>query len=89
MTRDGRYIFVIHHKDNIVAVIDTAKQEVVKNISVGTGKKQAHGGYFTPDGKYFYMINAEDNLMNKIDVAKMEVVTRISEGRSAMYFGIK
>jgi YVTN family beta-propeller protein len=89
MTKDGKYIFVIHHKDNVVTVIDVAKQEVLKNISVGTGKKQAHGGYFTPDGKYYFMINAEDNVMVKVDVAKMEVVSKIPVGKSAMYFGIK
>src|SRR5208282_815814 len=75
-SKDGKYIFVIHHKDNVIAVIDTEKREVVKNISVGNGKKQAHAGYFTPDGQYFYMINTEDNVMVKIDVRKMEVVSR-------------
>lgn len=89
MTKDGKYIFVIHHKDNVLTVIDVAKQEVLKNIPVGTGKKQAHGGYFTPDGKHFYMINSEDNVMNKIDVEKMEVLSRIPVGKSAMFFGIK
>ncbi len=89
MTRDGKYFFVIQHKDNVVTVIDIAKQEVVKSIPVGTGKKQAHGGYFTPDGKFYYMINAEDNNMVKIDVAKMEVVSKIPVGKSAMFFSIK
>jgi YVTN family beta-propeller protein len=89
ITKDGKYIFVIQHKDNVVTVIDVGKQEVVKNIPVGIGKKQAHASYFTPDGKYFYMINAEDNVINKIDVAKMEVVSKIPVGRAAMFFGIK
>ena len=89
MTRDGKHFFVIQHKDNVITVIDIAKQEVVKSIPVGTGKKQAHGGYFTPDGKYYYMINAEDNNMVKIDVAKMEVVSKIPVGKSAMFFSIK
>ena len=89
MTRDGKYFFVIQHKDNVVTVIDIAKQEVVKSIPVGTGKKQAHGGYFTPDGRFYYMINAEDNNMVKIDVAKMEAVSKIPVGKSAMYFSIK
>jgi len=89
MTRDGKYIFVIHHKDNVVTVIDTAKQEIVKNINVGTGKKQAHGSYFSPDGKYLYMINAEDNMLVRIDVAKKEVASKMPVGKSAMYFGIR
>jgi YVTN family beta-propeller protein len=89
MTRNGKYFFVIQHKDNVVTVIDIAKQEVVKSIPVGTGKKQAHGGYFTPDGKYYYMINAEDNRMVKIDVSKMEVVSKMPVGKSAMFFSIK
>jgi len=89
MTKDGKYFFVIHHKDNVITVIDTAKQEVVKSIPVGTGKKQAHGGYFTPDGKFYYIINAEDNNVVKIDVAKMEVASKIPVGKSAMFFSIK
>lgn len=89
MTKDGKYFFVIQHKDNIVTVIDITKQEVIKSIPVGTGKKQAHGGYFTPDGKFYYMINAEDNNMVKIDVAKMEVVLKIPVGKSSMFFSIK
>jgi len=89
MTRDGKYFFIIQHKDNVITVIDIAKQEVVKSIPVGTGKKQAHGSYFTPDGKFYYMINAEDNNMVKIDVAKMEVVSKIPVGKSAMFFTIK
>jgi len=89
MTRDGRYIFVIHHKDNVVTVIDVAKQEVIKSINVGTGKKQAHGSYFTPDGTSFYMINAEDNMLVKINIAKFEAVSKIPVGKSAMYFGIR
>ncbi len=89
MTRDGNYIFVIHHKDNVVTVIDTSKQEVIKHINVGTGKKQAHGSYFSPDGKYLYMINAEDNMLLKIDIATFEVTSKIPVGKSAMYFGIK
>jgi len=89
MTKDGKYIFVIQHKDNVVTVIDVAKQEVIKSISVGTGKKQAHASYFTPDGAFFFMVNAEDNTINKIDTAKMEVVLKIPVGKSAMFFGIK
>ena len=69
MTKDGKFIFVIQHKDNTVTVIDVDRQEVVKNISVGTGKKQAHASYFTPDDRFFYMVNAEDNIMYKIDIA--------------------
>ena len=89
MTRDGKYIFVIHHRDNVVTLIDTAKQEVIKHINVGTGKKQAHGSYFSPDGKYLYMINAEDNMLVTIDIAKFEVASKIPVGKSAMYFGIR
>jgi DNA-binding beta-propeller fold protein YncE len=89
MTKDGKFFFVIHHKDNVITVLDIAKQEIVKSMPVGIGKKQAHGGYFTPDGKYYYMINAEDSNMVKIDVAKMEVVSKIPVGKSAMFFSIK
>jgi len=89
MTKDKKYIFVIQHKDNTVTVIDVDKQEVVKNISVGSGKKQAHASYFTPDGRFFYMVNAEDNTINKIDTVKMEVVSKIPVGKSSMFFGIK
>jgi YVTN family beta-propeller protein len=89
MTKDGKHIFVIQHKDNTVSVIDVEKQELVKNISVGTGKKQAHAFYFTPDGRFFYMVNAEDNTIQTIDTVKMEVVSKIPVGKSSMFFGIR
>ncbi|HUI67826.1 MAG TPA: hypothetical protein VL087_06420 [Nitrospirota bacterium] len=40
MTKDSRYMFIIHHKDNVVKVIDVTRQEVLKTISVGTGKNR-------------------------------------------------
>jgi len=40
MTRDGKYILGIHHKDDVIAVIDTGKQEVTKIFTVGPEKNR-------------------------------------------------
>lgn len=89
ISRDGKYIFVVHHKDGVISVIDVQNQEHVRDIKIGDGTAQAHASYFTPDNKFFYAIASEDNLMAKIDVAKMEVVSTIPVAKASMFFAIK
>lgn len=89
VSRDGRHIFVVHHKDGVISVIDLERQEFIKNIKIGDGTKQAHASYFTPDNRFYYAVASEDNVMAKIDVAKMEVVSTIPVAAKSMFFAIK
>lgn len=89
ISRDGKHIFVVHHKDGVISVIDVASQEHIKDIKIGNGSKEAHASYFTPDNRFFYAIASEDNVMAKIDVAEMEVVSTIPVAKASMFFAIK
>jgi len=88
-SKNGKLLFVVNHKDHVVTVIDIGKQEIIKEIPVGTGTNQAHNGFFTSDGKYFYMINAKDGVLHKIDTTKLESVSTVAIGTSPMFFAIK
>lgn len=89
VSRDGKNIFVVHHKDGVISVIDVARQVHVKDIRIGSGTEQAHAAYFTPDNKFFYAVASQDNVMAKIDVAKMEVASTMPVAKSSMFFAIK
>ena len=89
VSRDGKHIFVVHHKDGVISVIDVERQEHVKDIKIGDGTAQAHASYFTPDNKFFYAVASADNVMAKIDVAKMEVVSTMPVAKASMFFAIK
>jgi YVTN family beta-propeller protein len=76
-TRDGKYFFVCNGGGRTVAIIDTAKLEVIKTIRAGMG---AGHPAMTKDGKYIYVIQHKDNTVTVINVAKQEVVKNISVG---------
>jgi YVTN family beta-propeller protein len=76
-TRDGKYFFVCNEGGRTVAVIETAKLEVVKTIRAGMG---AGHPVMTKDGKYIFVIQHKDNTVTVIDVDKQEVVKNISVG---------
>ena len=75
--KDGRYFFVCNEGGRTVAVIDTAKLEVVKTIRAGMG---AGHPVMTKDEKYIFVIQHKDNTVTVIDVDKQEVVKNISVG---------
>jgi YVTN family beta-propeller protein len=76
-SEDGNYFFVCNEGGRTVAVIDAARQEVVKTIKVGMG---AGHPVMTKDGKYIFVIHHKDNVIAVIDTAKREVVKYISVG---------
>ena len=76
-TRDGKYFFVCNEGGRTVAVLDTAKQEIVKTIKAGMG---AGHPAMTRDGKYIFVVQHKDNVVTAIDVDKQEVVKNISVG---------
>lgn len=76
-TRDGKYFFVCNEGGRTVAVMDVARQKIVKTISAGMG---AGHPAMTKDGKYIFGIQHKDNTVTVIDVQKQEVVKNISVG---------
>jgi len=76
-TKDGKYFFFCNEGGRTVAVIDVAKQEIVKTIKAGMG---AGHPAMTKDGNYIFVIQHKDNTVTVIDVEKQEVVKNISVG---------
>jgi YVTN family beta-propeller protein len=76
-TRDGKYFFVCNEGGSTIAIIDTAKQEVVKTLRVGMG---AGHPVMTTDGKYIFVIHHKDNAVAVIDTRKQEVIKTFPVG---------
>jgi YVTN family beta-propeller protein len=76
-TRDGKYFFVCNEGGRTVAIMDTAKQEIMKTVKAGMG---AGHPAMTRDGKYIFVIHHKDNVVTVIDVPKQEVIKTISVG---------
>jgi DNA-binding beta-propeller fold protein YncE/mono/diheme cytochrome c family protein len=65
MTHDGRFLFVANHlpagaanvdfMTSVINVIDTEKQEVIKNIALPNGAISLRELTISPDGKYVYV----------------------------------
>jgi len=76
-SRDAKYFFVCNEGGRTVAIMDTAKQEIVKTVKAGMG---AGHPAMTKDGKYIFVIQHKDNVVTVIDVPKQEVLKTISVG---------
>ncbi len=76
-TRDGKFFFVCNEGGRTVAVIDTAKMEVIKTLKVGMG---AGHPAMTRDGKHIFVIHHKDNVVTVIDTTSQEVIKDISVG---------
>ena len=87
-TRDGKKVFVVCHHDNVVSVIDSASQEVIREIKIGEGKKEGHSAYMAPDGS-FYMLDAADGTLNRIDTDSMTLKSQIKVGHTPMVFVVR
>lgn len=86
---DGRRMFVIHHRDSVVSVIDVAQRMVIKTIQTGAGAKHAHACYLSADGGRFYVANAESGTLVAIDTATLEVAGSVAVGNTPMFFGVQ
>ena len=70
-TKEGNYFFICNEGGRTVAIIDTAKQEVIKTLRVGMG---AGHPVMTRDGKYIFVIHHKDNVVAVIDTEKQGVI---------------
>jgi len=76
-SKDGKYFFFCNEGGRTVAVMDVARQEIVKTIKAGMG---AGHPAMTRDGKYIFVIQHKDNVVTVIDADKQEVVKNIPVG---------
>jgi YVTN family beta-propeller protein len=77
ISNDGRYIYAADGDLNIVAVIDTRDDKVVKTIRVG---KDPWRAYMSHDGRYAVTVNNGDETISIIDTSKNEVVATLEAG---------
>jgi YVTN family beta-propeller protein len=79
ITNDGRYLFAADSDLNIVSVVDTRDDKVVKTIRVGAGPWRA---YMSHDGKYAVTVNNGDQTISIIDVAQQKVAATLEAGET-------
>ena len=79
ITNDGRYLYAADTDLNIVSVVDTRDDKVVKVIRVGAGPWRA---YMSHDGKYAVTVNNGDQTISIIDIASNKVAATLEAGEN-------
>ena len=76
---DGREVWVGMPADNKLAVISTAKDEIVETIE--SGGKQPQRVRFTPDGKDVWVSHVAADSLTVIDAQSRKIVATVSVGK--------
>lgn len=71
VSHDGRLVFVPYYDTWHLAVVDTAKREIIKKIWIGHG---GHGTRVSADGKYLFVGSMMNDILTKIDIDTLSVV---------------
>ena len=72
ITPDQKYVYAADGDSNLVAVIDTKKDAIIKTIPVGENPWRA---YASPDGKWMLVPNNGDETVSVIDARKQRLKT--------------
>ena len=81
---NGGRAFVTLSGENVVAVIDLARNEVVRKIPTG---RFPHGLRISPDGRSVYVANVEDGSVSVIDTTTLSEVAKIPVGKGPVQVG--
>ena len=76
ITIDGTRLFVVHHHQQVVSVIDLATNTVIQGIPIGVPPaegKTATDIAFTPNGRYALVPNFATNVVDFIDTTTYAV----------------
>lgn len=76
---DGREVWVGLPADNKLAVISTAKDEIVETLE--SGGKQPQRIRFTPDGKEVWVSHVASDALTVIDAQSRKVIANVSVGK--------
>jgi YVTN family beta-propeller protein len=76
---DGARAYVTTGRGQMLLAIDTAKNEVVGSVKVGT---RPWGVEISPDGKRLYTANGPSGDVSVVDAETMTVIATVSAGRS-------
>ena len=77
LTSNGRYGYAADGDSNLVAVIDTEKDSIVKTIPVGEDPWRT---YHSPDGKWMLVPNNGDETVSVIDAEKHKLRSTFPAG---------
>lgn len=77
LSNDGRYLYAADSDLNVVSVIDTREDKVIKTIRVG---KNPWRIYMSHDGKYGITINNDDETISIIDTKSNSVAATLEAG---------
>ena len=81
---NGGRAFVTLSGENVVAVIDLARNEVLRKIPTG---RFPHGLRISPDGRFVYVANVQDGSVSVIDTTTWSEVTKIPVGNGPVQVG--
>ncbi|MEO1045392.1 MAG: beta-propeller fold lactonase family protein [Pseudomonadota bacterium] len=86
---DGKYAVTSNLVDGGVSVIDTAKKEVVRSITVSGEREAAQVTViFSPDGNRLYLAETGQDTVAEVDFESGEVLRRFDVGRQGDGLGI-
>jgi YVTN family beta-propeller protein len=76
---DGKFAASTHRNSGDVAIIDTARKEIVANVTLGA---PPYLGYplFSPDSKTLYILEFQGGNLAALDLASMQVTSRVKMG---------
>ena len=77
VSRDGKELYVSTGRGNMIAIIDTAKNEVMATIPVGN---RVWGIALDPSGSKLYTANGASNDVSVVDVKSRKELRRIKVG---------
>lgn len=79
---DGKYIFILNHFDNVISVLDTKTNTMIKNIQLPLPSDSSigHSGIFSKDGRYYYELCETEGKLLKINVENLTFSKEIKVG---------
>ena len=77
LTRDGAFAYATSGDANVVAIIDTRTDQVVKTLTVGD---QPWRAYNSPDARWMLIPNSGDATVSVIDTANQKIVAKLNAG---------
>ena len=77
ISNDGRYLYVADSDLNVVSVIDTREDRVIKTIRVGRNPWRI---YMSHDGRYGITVNNDDETISIIDTRSNSVAATLEAG---------
>jgi len=77
LTQDGAFAYAASADANVVAIIDTRTDQVVKTLRVGD---QPWRAYNSPNGRWMLVPNSGDTTVSVIDTTNQKIVAKLNAG---------